>query len=278
MSVNKSNQSTNNNRDLITKQLRILDKQEHNFLNPKENQFFKTKIVPITENIEAFIPKKVKTTLNTAFYKGFQLVFEKGNSYIEKTYDKDKILLEHDLNNYAVDKSKTNRYLKRLDKQSSKSKLLNSSFAAVEGGVLGILGIGLVDIPIFIAVIIRNVNEIALSYGFQYDSREEKYYILTLISAAIAKDEKQNDWNVRVDKLGAVMNQHKISEDEVKEQMKKTSELLSDAILTAKFVQGIPIVGAIGGLVNHTVIRKVGRYATLKYKKRYLLQKLRNVN
>ena len=44
-------------------------------------------------------------------------------------------------------------------------------------------------------------------------------------------------------------------------------------MLTAKFIQGIPIVGAIGGVVNYSIIKRIGEYASLKYKKRYLNRK-----
>jgi hypothetical protein len=263
--------------DMLQKQLIHLEKQEQNFLNPIENTFIKKTLNPIVENIEDIIPSKLKETLNLAFYKGFQLVFEKGNTYIEKTYDKDKILFEYDLNNYAVDKAKNKRYLKRLDRQSNQSKLLNSSIAAVEGGALGLLGIGLPDIPLFIAVIIKNINEIALSYGINYDSTEEKNYLLYLICAALSKEEKQSEWNQKVDQLGQELDHNVVSEVSLLEQIKTTSGIISDAILAAKFVQGIPVVGVIGGVVNHVIIRKTGTYAGLKYKKRYLLRKLREV-
>ncbi|BCN30098.1 EcsC family protein [Anaeromicropila herbilytica] len=274
MNQDKSKQTNRKRQDVIVKQLKIIEKQEQKLLSPEEKGFIKAKISLATENIENLIPNKLKSTLNLAFYKGFQLIFEKGNAYIEKTYNKDKIQLEYDLNNYAVDKSRSNRYIKKLDKQSSQSKLFNSSLAAIEGGVLGVLGIGLPDIPLFIAVVIKSINEVALSYGYSYNTDEEKCYILTLIGAAISKEDKKKEWNKKVDQLSAQMDNHVNVEINLEEQMKKTAEVLSEAILTAKFIQGIPLVGVIGGAVNHTVIRKIGKYASLKYKKRYLLQKL----
>ena len=37
-----------------------------------------------------------------------------------------------------------------------------------------------------------------------------------------------------------------------------------------KFVQGIPIVGLIGGLSDFTVMKEISKYARLAYKKKYL--------
>ena len=37
-----------------------------------------------------------------------------------------------------------------------------------------------------------------------------------------------------------------------------------------KFVQGIPVVGVLGGAANPVYYRKILRYVQLKYRKRYL--------
>lgn len=57
------------------------------------------------------------------------------------------------------------------------------------------------------------------------------------------------------------------------EEIKKTAKALADALLVEKFVQGIPIVGVVGGFVNHAVYKKILFLARLEYKKRYLLGK-----
>ena len=42
---------------------------------------------------------------------------------------------------------------------------------------MGVLGIGLPDIPVFTGMILKNIYETALQYGYSYESREEKYFI-----------------------------------------------------------------------------------------------------
>jgi hypothetical protein len=259
---------------VLSKQLKYIEKQEQKLLNKKENAFMKSKITPVIDKIQDKIPDKLKTILDTAFYKGFQLVFEKGNAYIERTYSKDKIQLEYDLNNYAVDKKMSNKYIKKLDRQSNHSKTLNSSIAILEGGVLGLLGIGLPDIPLFIAVTIKTINEISLSYGYQYDTDEEKSYILYLICGAMTKGEKQKEFDEMIDRFGQKLNSNFVMETNLKADIKVTANILSEALLAAKFIQGIPFVGVIGGVVNLAIINKIGKYAGLKYKKRYLLSKV----
>ena len=55
--------------------------------------------------------------------------------------------------------------------------------------------------------------------------------------------------------------------------MEQAAEALSNAMLMAKFIQGLPVVGAAGGMNNPFVYQKVSQYAALKYKKRYLASK-----
>lgn len=271
--MNTNKESTKKSK-IIKNQLNKIQKQEQKFLNKEENAFIKSNITPIVDKIQEKIPSKLKSTLDVAFYKGFQLVFEKGNIYIEKTYNKNKIQLNYDLNNYAVDKTMSNKYINKIDKQSNNSQFINSSIAVLEGGILGVLGIGIPDIPLFISVIIKTINEIALSYGFDYNKDEEKAFILSLICGAITKGERQHEYDKRVDKLAEYFAQEIKMNIDLKEEMKATANVLSDALLTAKFIQGIPFVGVVGGIVNHTIIKKISNYAKVKYKKRYLLSKI----
>lgn len=258
----------------LDQQIKNIEKQEQRILNKQENPLVSAKIRPVVDKIQEKIPEKLISTLNTAFYKGFQLVFEKGSTLIEKTYDKDKILMDYDINDYAIGKEFNLRHIKRLDKQSKQSGIMNSSFSAIEGGVLGLLGIGIPDIPLFLSVMLKTIYETALSYGFRYDTEEEKVYILLMISSAVSKGSKQKEYNLELDQLAANIDHNIVTVSGSEEQMKITSELLSEALLTTKFIQGIPIVGAVGGAVNYAILNKVGNYARIKYKKRYLLKKL----
>lgn len=272
---NSSHTKDRNMKALFEKQMKHIEKEELQILNQKENTFIKTKLAPVMDKIQEKIPEKLRGVLNTAFFKGFQLVFDKGNVYIEKTYNKDKIQLEHDLNNYAIDKFQSKRHMKKMDRQTMLSTTINSSVAVLEGGVLGILGIGLPDIPLFISVLIRTVNEIALNYGYNYDTVEEKTYLLYTISGALSKGEEQREYNQKIDILGADIDSNVVTDIALEEKIRETSDVLSDALLTTKFIQGIPIVGVIGGVVNHSITNKVARYAKIKYKKRYLLRKIK---
>lgn len=259
------------------KQVKQIKKEENKLLNKKENPLLKASIEPVADKIQSYIPNKLKTALETAFYKGFRLVFEKGYIYIEKTYDKDKIQLEYDLNNYAIDKVTNRKYLKRLDRYSKQSQMFNSSISVLEGGVLGALGIGLPDIPLFLSLVMKSVYEIALSYGYHYETEEEKAYVLLLICTAMTKQEQQKEFYQKLEKLGEDIDYKIIPEINLDEIIKTTAGILSESLLTAKFIQGIPLIGAVGGLVNYSIIRKISKFAGVKYKKRYYMNKQKRV-
>ena len=257
----------------FNKQFKRLDKKEQRILKKKENKLLKSKIDPIKDKIQDKIPEKLKSTIENAFLKSFQLVFEKGDVYIEKTYKKDRKKLEHDLIDYAIDKDFSNRYIKRLDKQANYSKMRNTSFTVLEGGVLGFLGIGLPDIPLFIAIIMRTIYEVALSYGYDYKSDEEKIYILYIICGAMSQGENQERLNEKIDYLGSRIDQQMEIGIDLKIKIAEAAEILADTMLIGKFIQGIPLIGIVGGVVNYTIIKKIGKYSGIKYKKRYLHKK-----
>ncbi|NLK96490.1 MAG: EcsC family protein [Epulopiscium sp.] len=262
----------------FNKQFKRLNKIENKILNKKENTLLKSKTAPIMDKLQEKIPKKLKLALEAAFLKSFKLVFEKGNTYIEKTYSKDRIKLEHDLNNYAIDKKLCNKYIKRLDTPAKHSKRLNSTLTILEGGVLGLLGIGLPDIPLLISMIMKTMYEIALSYGYDYESNEEKTYILLIICGALVHGEKKKEISEQIDQLGTQIDTQSQIDITLDDQMNRTAHILSEAMLTAKFIQGIPFIGVIGGVVNFNIIDKIGKFAAIKYKKRYLLKKAREKN
>lgn len=57
------------------------------------------------------------------------------------------------------------------------------------------------------------------------------------------------------------------------EQIRRTSDALSKELLYLKFVQGIPVVGVVGGLSDMVYQKKISDYAELKYRRRFLTKK-----
>ena len=61
----------------------------------------------------------------------------------------------------------------------------------------------------------------------------------------------------------------------LEEQMQQTASAFAVDMLLLKFIQGMPVVGVLGGAANPIYYRKVMKYVQMKYRKRYLLKQIR---
>lgn len=154
-----------------------------------------------------------------------------------------------------------------MDKGARKDNLLNNGWTTVSGAALGLLGMGIPDIPLLVSTLLKGIYEIAIGYGFDYEAEEEKIYILRLIRTALSEGEQRSLFRRQLDSMSYVCGS-------LEEEIAMTAKVLSDALLVEKFVQGIPVVGVVGGLINHVVYTKISTLAGIKYKKRYLSYKL----
>ena len=252
------------------KEWTALEKKEARYLMRRREE--KTSSA-LQQKLEEKIPEKLEETLNTAFIKAFDLVFEKGTGLIEKTYNKDQQKTDYQVREYAAGLKESRKTVKAFGRQSQGTRMKNLMISGVEGVGLGLLGIGLPDIPLFTAVILKSVYEIALSYGFEYESEKEQWFILKMIETALKKGEELERNNSL---LNAWIDQNGIGETVKgrKEQSKETAAALAEALLYMKFLQGIPVVGIAGGAADTVYLKKITDYAELKYKRRFLRKKI----
>lgn len=225
--------------------------------------------------LEKRVPEKILTGLQRAFSKAFYLIFEKGAVIIEKTYDKDSIEKDFQINDYAVDIKGSRKEIGHMRSGAYKSNAANTVITAIEGIGLGTLGIGLPDIVLWVGILLRGVYETALKFGFDYEAPEEKLFILKMIETSMVSGKEWTDLNAEIDKYIA-QNAYKVPDDnELKEQIEKTSSAFAAEMLITKFFQGIPVVGILGGVTNPVYYQKIMRYVELKYRKRYFIGKLK---
>lgn len=218
------------------------------------------------------IPKSLSNTLNNAFTKAFSIIFTKGIGVIEKGYNKKEISTDYAIQNYAIDKKGNRRELKKLRRNAQKSDLLNLSLTTIEGVGLGTLGIGLPDVVLFVGMILKGIYEVSLRYGYDYNSAYEKCFILSIMKAALSKGADWKAFNEEVDSM--MHSSYVVVDDILKSKIEETSEVFATNMLVLKFIQGIPIIGVLGGVFNPHYYNKILNYARLKYHKRYLLDKL----
>lgn len=244
--------------------------KEHKKLVSEERQFLKAgqkeKTSLFNDTIERFLPDGIREKLNVAFIKGFEVVFTKGIPIVEKTYNRRQKEENFQVNQFAFE-NKEKKSMAGFKQSANRSSRKNILISGAEGTALGVLGIGLPDIPIFIGMMIKALQEISLSYGFSFDTEEDKIFMLKLIRTSLCSGDELIEENLSVGRLICGFDEPIGS---MKEEIEKTASVLSDRLLYMKFVQGIPIVGLIGGLSDFTVMKEISKYARLAYKKKYL--------
>lgn len=212
----------------------------------------------IDSKIEKYVPEGLAGTLEAAFTKAFEIIFRDGTGIIKKTYGRGS----SDNDDIVMLRNKARAILAK-----------DTVVTAAEGTGLGLAGIGLPDIPVFTAVLLRNIYQLAECYGFDYESKTEQVFILKLIETGLSYGESAEKLN---DELNALMEQ--IDNEDytyyglISQQIKAASEAVSKEVLYMKFIQTIPVVGAAGGISNLTCLNKVGRFAELKYRKRFIMK------
>ena len=267
--------------------------------NLREESFLTKHIMDKTPGWVRFVRRKVPSslqrTLESAFGKAFFMVFQKGTGIIEHTYKKDaqKSIFKKSSKQLRREGFSASG-VRRFDRQARNTVKKNLLISFFEGIGLGICGMGIPDIPIFVSVMLKSIYEIAISFGFGYTSPEEKLFILKIIDTALQSGDILRKKNEELDELIDNMNALKKEKhsfvkkgerfeecDETDEyvvrlmicrQIDKSAESLSNELLYGKFIQGKAFIGLIGGMNDVTCLNKITDYAVLKYKRRFLLK------
>lgn len=255
-------------RSAVEKELKAVKKQEEALLKAagrREAPRWK-------QALEEKIPEGVYQNLQKAFGKGFSIIFTKGTGIVEKSFHREAIQEDHQIQSFAFQVKASQKVLKRVRGSAGAANRMNLAVTAAEGIGLGIFGIGLPDIVIFVGVLLKGVYETALHYGFDYNSDEERYFILKLMETAMLKEEAWIDGNAQIDQLidGGISKEHQA--DNMDQQIHETARAFAMDMVLMKFVQGLPVIGIIGGAGNPLYYSRVIKYVELKYRKRYLLK------
>lgn len=244
-----------------------LSKREQKFLKDREQK----KDSALNQKLAEKVPEKLQSTLNAAFAKAFGMIFEKGTGIIEKTYKKEELEKTFKINEYTNEVRQNKRSLKAFGKKAEGSGRVNLLVSGAAGVGMGLVGVGIPDIPVFTGMVLKSIYEIALNYGYEYESEGERRFILMLIEGAVSYGHEMLEVNAQID---AYIENAEMPEDyEEKAQIARTAAGLSKELLYMKFLQGIPIVGAVGGIYDAVYMKRITEYANLKYKKRFFKKK-----
>lgn len=281
------------NNKTLQKELNKLIIKENKFIKRYENKKYSNQSL-INKKLDSMIPNNLKETLNKAFLKAFELVFEQGTNIIERTYDKEAYVKQFEVNMYSKEVFGDKRSIRTFNKRASGSLNKNILIAGAEGIGFGLLGVGIPDILVFTGMLLKGIYEISLNFGFSYESNEEKYFILKLIETSLSNGEMFSNSNLVIDRLlSGLLNvpTDNISESsdnipagvfiakgDLDRQLELTSKVLAEELLYMKFIQGIPIIGVAGGISDCIYMKRINEFAKLKYYKRFLRREILKSN
>lgn len=256
---------------LLRQQLHHLAKQESRFI-----RFRAGKGDDVDEGkIRKKLPAKLLSTLESAFEKGFLYIFDKGTPLIEKSGNLLKVREEAADHYMLLTRGITKDRLRNFDVSSGNRSWTNKGLTTLEGAALGVFGIGLPAIPVFLGVLFKTIYEISASYGFDYKTPAERAYILSLIRLSASQGSERLMESRECDRLAEQIDNGLYQGDGPSpEDIRLASNRLASSTLVAKFVQGITFVGVLGAGFNYYWIHRVSRIAGMKYKKRFLTRLL----
>lgn len=240
-------------------------KQEEAYLKKYE----KKQPGAVERKIEEIAPEALLETLHTAFVKAFGLVFEKGTGAILKAGRVEDRRLDYAKNACAADLREDKKTLRAFSRAAGRAGAGNVLLSGAAGLGMGAFGVMLPDVPLFTAMLLKTVYETAESYGFR--AQDEQVYALRLINTALTNGpalRKKNEWLEGFAREGAWQDR-----PELKREMDRAARALSEAVLYAKVVQNIPVVGILGGAADGVIISRVQKFAQIKYQKRFLIRR-----
>lgn len=280
----------------MLKKKSILEKEWTAFLKREEKavkRYGKAKEPFWEKRLQRLAPEKLQEKLETAFYQAFWAILQNGTGMIEKTYSREKLEADFKIREYSQTIYNSKKNLTANARAARVQAVKSIAGTGVEGAVLGLLGIGLPDIPLFMAAVFRSLYTLCLHYGIDYEKEEEQELLLELLALSLycgeafrEKDAKINKKLYRMAIEERVDSHSGTAESETtgikgraaveinKDLVRQAAKAMSGELLYLKFLQGIPIAGAIGGIYDGIYLKKITGYVSLKLERRYLLSKL----
>ena len=236
------------------------------------------------KRLASLVPDGLSSKLEEAFCKAFQVTLQEGTGLIEKTYSKERLEAEHKVRTYQERLMPTRKHIREHTKSARKQAELATAAAGVQGAGLGLLGIGLPDIPLFLASLLRSLYTLCLSYGIDYRKSGEQELLLEMIELSLYQGEdflsRDAALNRKLYALAAKdgkrlrhrKRDHLPGRSHLQKQSREQSRALSKELLYLKFLQGIPLAGVIGGVYDSIYMGRITKYASLKMERRHLLK------
>lgn len=225
----------------------------------------------LDQKIAEHVPEKLIDTLRTAFEKAVGLVFEKGSGVVMSEARRTDRRESYQVRAYAADLRESRRNLRAVSREANRAGGASVLLSGAAGMGMGLLGMTLPDIPLLTALLMKCVYETAESFGFSCDGPAERIYALRIIETALSEGEDLERRNQALETFAQTGAWPR--EITLPDQIRATARRLAEAMLYGKAVQNIPLVGVVGGAGDLLCLRRVQRFASIKYQKRFLLRR-----
>ena len=256
-------------KSVLEKEIARFRRSERRFLNKHQNK----QPGKLETMLEEKIPDKLESTLDAAFAKAFKLIFSKGSYIISKSFSASKLINEFEGDSVQLEIFGRGKDIRKFRKRATATGTAHTMVSAVTGITLGIVGAWVPDIVIFISLVMRNLYQIAMRYGYEYDTDEEKKFMLRVIAAAVQDGEDMIAADLEINQI--VKKGLRSNESTVDQEINNAAVALSHAMLYLKFLQNIPVVGVAGGISDFVYMERISDYAALKYQRRFLIDQVR---
>ena len=250
-------------KDPVEAEVKKLQRQEEKFLNKR----LEKKESYLNQLLAEKVPDSMQSKLDAAFAKAFKLIFNKGTGVIEKTYNKERLEEDYELREVVADVDNNRRAFKAFSRDAGKTGMKNLAISGTTGIGMGLLGVGIPDIPVFTGLVLKQIYETAINYGFEYTPDNEKYFALMLIQGSISYGEKLAEIDGAINEF--IVTEHMPEDVDMDQLIEETAGCLSKELLYMKFLQGIPVAGAIGGAYDAIYMKRIAEYSELKYRRRF---------
>ncbi|WP_295582848.1 EcsC family protein [uncultured Oscillibacter sp.] len=250
-------------------------RQEYRRLWQQERRFLAENRRPrrdaLGERLEAHVPRQLAGTLHGAFVRAFALVFEKGEGVVQWAGRQQAREQAYLVRSCQADLRGDRRSLRAFSRAAAAAGRGSVLQAGAQGVGLGLLGIGLPDIPLFTLTLLKGVRETAVSFGYSGQGPAEQVFTLRLIGTALTQGEELEAGNRALNRF--IQEGAWPEPPDADRALEDTARRLSQAMLHWKFLQGIPVAGALGGAWDAVLLSRVQRYAAIKYGRRFLIDR-----
>lgn len=171
--------------------------------------------------------------------------------------------------------------IRSLDAAAKECMKFNITAASLEGGITGTAGFNglLLDLPLLYGLLFRSIQEVAICYGYEIDTPEEKLHILKILELGHIPDEVSRRNTIGelhalqiAIRGGITLNQ--IEKTIIYKGLQALSEKIGLFMIRRKLVLAMMIIGGISGAaLNYLMAKEISEAAFHTYRMRALMDR-----